>query len=262
ELRPLLVKLERGTEDAAHLITLLKSFNLPTETALAPCFLALIPEGDSYGYFGKTIKASDGWQAPVEEYTTYLSENSVEYSHSKRSLLGTKPFMVGSMARLFFFSDKLGKTAKDIFDKSPLAQKNKRVSSLWNNFAQAIEIVEAIERATVIIEILLTSKIAGTENTDFKNKLKAGRGVGAVECPRGTLYHSYTLDESGNITAADMITPSAQNSAHIELDIRKAAELELKKAPDHLRSTLETLVRAYDPCNTCATHMVSVRQLK
>lgn len=261
ELRPLLLKLERCTEDAAHLITLLESFHLPTETQLAPCFLALIPEGDAYGYFGETVKASDGWESPVEEYQTYLSENSVEYSHSKRSLLGNKPFMVGSMARLFFFSEKLGKTAKALFEKSPLSQKNKRISTLWNNFAQAIEIVEAIERATVIIEILLTSKIDCSENNEFKNKLRAGRGVGAVECPRGTLYHSYTLDENGNITGADMITPSAQNSAHIELDIRKVAELELKKAPDRLRTTLETLVRAYDPCNTCATHMVSVRNL-
>jgi coenzyme F420-reducing hydrogenase alpha subunit len=26
-----------------------------------------------------------------------------------------------------------------------------------------------------------------------------------------------------------------------------------------LQANLETLIRAYDPCNTCATHMVSVR---
>lgn len=260
ELRPLLVKLERCTDDAAALCILLESFNLPADATVTPCFLALIPEEDGYGYFGRNVRASDGWESPIDEYQKYLSERSVAYSHSKRSLLGTKPFMVGSMARLYFYSDRLGTTARNYFERSPLVKKN--ANTLWNNYAQAIELVEAIERATVIIESLLTSKIEMGEVCDFKKLVRPGRGVGAVECPRGTLYHSYTVDEGGKVLSADMITPSAQNSAHIELDIRSVAENEIKKAPDALRTRLETLVRAYDPCNTCATHMVKIRHLK
>ncbi len=56
-----------------------------------------------------------------------------------------------------------------------------------------------------------------------------------------------------------MVTPSAQNTARIEADIRTVVQEQMGKViPSVLVSTLETLVRAYDPCNTCATHMVQV----
>lgn len=75
----------------------------------------------------------------------------------------------------------------------------------------------------------------------------------------GTLYHAYTIDENGTVTAADMITPSVQNSGRIELDIREVVACATNLEDPGLQSGLETLVRAYDPCNTCATHMVRVR---
>jgi sulfhydrogenase subunit alpha len=256
ELASVSPKMQRGADDAAYLCTLLRSLRLPMSTSTDPCFLALIPEGETYGYFGKTVQASDGWQAPTDDYQKYLCETSVAYSHSKRSLLHSKPFMVGAMARLYFSSERLGKTARDIFEKSPLA--GKKANALWNNLAQAIEIVEAIERAAVIIETLHRHK-SETKTPNLKDSIRAGWAVGAVECPRGTLYHSYRLDEAGVILEADMITPSAQNTAHIELDIRNVAESEMKSSPERLRTRLETLVRAYDPCNTCATHMVAIR---
>ena len=53
-----------------------------------------------------------------------------------------------------------------------------------------------------------------------------------------------------------MITPSAQNSARIELDIKEVVSQNINE--EDLMPNLETLVRAYDPCNTCATHMVSI----
>ena len=83
-----------------------------------------------------------------------------------------------------------------------------------------------------------------------------------MECPRGTLYHYYELDERGRITAADMITPSAQNTARIELDIATVVNQYIGKEDSQLEANLETLVRVYDPCNTCATHMVQVRYVE
>jgi sulfhydrogenase subunit alpha len=256
ELEPLLTKLQRGAEDAMTLAELLESFNLPGDSNVTPCFLALVPDGDCYGYFGKEVTASDGWHAPVSDYQKYLSERAVGYSHSKRTLINSKPFMVGAMARLFFFSERLGATAKTLFERSPLAKKS--ANTLWNNFAQAIEIVEAVERASSIIQTLLDKYIEVGKVSEVKPSIRAGSGVGAVECPRGTLYHSYTLDDKGTVMKADMITPSVQNSAHIELDIKTVAEIESKTSAEQMRTTLETLVRAYDPCNTCATHMVKI----
>ena len=126
--------------------------------------------------------------------------------------------MVGSLARLYFFADRLRPSARAIYAKSPLAAGNS--NTILNNLAQGIELVEAIDRSVEIIDILL--KMPASQPASHGGggvAIKAGKGVGAVECPRGTLYHCYELDETGKVVAADMITPSAQNTARIEEDI-------------------------------------------
>lgn len=261
DLMPLLRILDESRAYALHLCDLLSGLPLPIERTAEACFLAVVPDGPGYGYFGEVVRASDGWEAPVANYKEYLHERVVAYSHAKRSShLGGKPFMVGAMARLFFFADRLGKTARSVFDKSPLA--SGKTCSLWNNLAQAIEILEAIEQSIVIVEQLAAGRFESDESPHLAGLVKAGRGVGAVECPRGTLYHYYELDEKGKIVAADMITPSAQNTAQIELDICTVVEQQMALDPALLQGSLETLVRAYDPCNTCATHMVQIRRVK
>ncbi|HMP54177.1 MAG TPA: hypothetical protein PKD05_21715, partial [Candidatus Melainabacteria bacterium] len=140
---------------------------------------------------------------------------------------------------------------------------------------QAIEIVEAIERGIAVVRELLESspewlgkkprqEIPGSFE-ELSDKAELRRGVGSVECPRGTLYHDFSVDSAGMVVEANMITPSAQNTARIELDIREVVGTLLKRGgleeeiERNLHTDLETLVRAYDPCNTCATHTVSVR---
>ena len=90
-------------------------------------------------------------------------------------------------------------------------------------------------------------------------KVKAGRGVGAVEVPRGTLYHDYTVDENANITSANCIIPTAQNLFNLENDMKKLIpELIPRKEEKEIQLLLEMLARAYDPCISCATHLVEV----
>jgi sulfhydrogenase subunit alpha len=258
ELKPLLLKLDEGRDLALRLHDILAELSMPIERTTDPCYLALIPDGEKYGFFGTRVRASDGWEAPVDKYQEYLSERVVAYSHAKQSVSSGKPFMVGSMARLFFFGDRLGRQARILFEQSPLARG--KTCTLLNNLAQAIEIVEAIERAMEVIGILSDQHFTAETLPNMEPYVKAGRGTGAVECPRGTLYHYYELDDKGTILSADMITPSAQNTARIELDIRSVVEQQMDEEPALLQTNLETLVRAYDPCNTCATHMVQVRR--
>ncbi len=238
---------------SVDLSTLVLTFQPPVRRLTEPKFLCLIPKGDHYGYFGDTIKSTEGWQRSIEEYQSYLHEEVVSYSHAKKSTVDGKPIMVGSMARLALFSDRLNGEAANIYKDSPLAKGDH--NTIWNNAAQSIEVVQAIQRAAALIDDIVSIE---KKDTCFPKDLKtaAGKGTGAVECPRGTLYHHYQLDENKTIVKADMITPSAQNTARIELDIREVVANSKSKA--EVMPHLETLVRAYDPCNTCATHMVSV----
>lgn len=258
ELEPLLETLNQSLDLAIDLCVLLKTFKPPVKRLTQPIFLSLIPNSAKYGFFGDTVRSSDGWEDGIDNYKQYLAERVVPYSHAKRSDAGGKPIMVGSMARLFHFGDRLVGEARSIYETSPLA--NGDTNTIWNNLAQAIEIVEAISRASEIVRSLLLRPDSEGKERRSVVQATAGHATGAVECPRGTLYHFYDLDDSGTILAADMVTPSAQNTARIELDIKEVVGSSYEAGNElGLESHLETLIRAYDPCNTCATHMVQVK---
>jgi sulfhydrogenase subunit alpha len=258
-LHELLPEIESLLETAIQLCDLLMSFEPPCARTSEPVFMALIPAGEHYSYFGDRVRCSAGWEASIDEYKEYLGEYVNAYSHSKSSSARGQSLMVGSMARLQLFSHLLSNNAARIFQISPFAKGD--YNSLWNNLAQAIELVEALVR----VETLIRSYLSDEQMIHKTNSLIAAnyskiRAAGAVECPRGTLYHFYEADGNGKITAADMVTPSAQNTARIEQDIREVVTLalsqEMPPQESQIKDHLETLVRAYDPCNTCATHMV------
>jgi sulfhydrogenase subunit alpha len=242
---------------ALQLAEQLLFFNSPVRRETQPVFAALIP-GETYGYFGTRIQTTDGQELDIQEYREYLGEVVVPHSHAKRSEFGGRSFMVGSIGRLQLFHQLLQPTALGMYRQSPLAAGD--TDTIYNNFGQSVEIIDAIEQCIKLIHRIQELDRTNQElRPDIKALPKAGMTVGAVECPRGTLYHSYSFDEQGAVVAADMVTPSAQNTARIERDIYEVVESSSAVAEAELQQRLETLIRAYDPCNTCATHMVRIQ---
>jgi sulfhydrogenase subunit alpha len=89
-------------------------------------------------------------------------------------------------------------------------------------------------------------------------QVRAARGVGALEVPRGTLIHEYSFDDEGIIQSANVITPTAQNLANTERDLRTAVERLLASevgSEATLKLKLEMVARAYDPCISCSVHV-------
>lgn len=84
-------------------------------------------------------------------------------------------------------------------------------------------------------------------------------GTGAIEAPRGTLFHNYEIDEKGIIQNANCIIPTNQNLNNIEMDMKKLVPEILDKSEDEITLLLEMLVRAYDPCISCGTHLINVK---
>ncbi|MBE6470209.1 MAG: Ni/Fe hydrogenase subunit alpha, partial [Coriobacteriaceae bacterium] len=64
------------------------------------------------------------------------------------------------------------------------------------------------------------------------------------------------LDDEGRIVHASIMTPTCQNLANMEDDIRVLAEKLLAEgvSEDFIRLEVEKLVRAYDPCLSCSVH--------
>jgi len=90
-------------------------------------------------------------------------------------------------------------------------------------------------------------------------KVKSGTGVGAVEVPRGILFHNYQVDEKGIIIKANCVIPTNQNVNNIERDMKKLVPEILYKSDEDITLGLEMLVRAYDPCISCSAHFLNVK---
>jgi sulfhydrogenase subunit alpha len=88
---------------------------------------------------------------------------------------------------------------------------------------------------------------------------RAGRGTAITEAPRGLLIHSYTYDDQGRITAADVVTPTALNAASLEMHLRQAVTQCAEREEAVISRRLEMIARAYDPCISCSVHLLRRR---
>jgi len=244
--------LQKAGADAMKAIDLLSTLELPTFAESPTLYAALDSTDGIYGYFGKEILVSSGERLDIHDYRKLTNERTVPHSHSKHSLFSERPFMTGSLARLILNEKKLKGQAKVAQEKLRLKLPTNNIFA--NNWAQAVELVFSIERSLEILEELLREGMK--EEQPPKVKPKASTGVGAVEVPRGTLYHSYQYDQEGKIVEADIITPTAQNLANVEKDFRAALERLPKEPKESMAFKLEMVARAYDPCISCSVHLM------
>jgi sulfhydrogenase subunit alpha len=256
QLLDLKEQLKRGLEQSLITIDLVSGLQVPNFCTSPNTYAALSSNGSEYSLLGDKIALSTGDTEDIGMYREICNEGVVTHSHAKHSRFNAKPFAVGALARVALNGEKLSGAARKANEKLSLSSHSDNM--LYNNAAQAVELVYSIERSVEIIDELLTRGIR--QEKPIEVKTKASTGTGAVEAPRGTLYHNYSFDEKGRLTEADVITPTAQNLANIEKDLRVSVENligELKEK-ESLAPKLEMVVRAYDPCISCAVHLVEV----
>jgi len=242
--------------DAVRAVELFASLEYSTYSEADMVFMSVNAPNKQYGFAGESILISNGKEVNVEDYKKLTSERVVSHSFAKRSMYQDKPFTVGANARLVNMGKRLDGQAADLFKEhySDRWLKN----PLMNNLAQAIEMVWSLEHMPELVD-----KITSLENPPIEQPTREdGAGTGAVEAPRGTLYHHYEI-KKGLIDVSDIITPTAQNLDDIERHMRLTAERMLaeEKGDDEIRLGLEMVARAYDPCISCATHLVTLKRI-
>jgi coenzyme F420-reducing hydrogenase alpha subunit len=162
-------------------------------------------------------------------------------------------YMVGALARFNLNADLL----------LPLAAKTAAAFGLkkgccnpyWNSVAQVVEAVQVVEHSLRLIDELLT---AGIRPETPRAAPREGEGAGAVEAPRGVLFHRYAFDGKGRCVRANCCIPTNQNHANIQKDFEALVPRVIHRDQDEIRQMLEMLVRAYDPCISCSTHYLDV----
>ncbi len=190
---------------------------------------------------GKTLGVN------IKEYKQNIEEELRENSTAKFGKFQNREIMVGALARLALAPS---------VDEKTLGVGLNFQNPFHNNFAQAIEILRYHQKAKEIIEKLLLVDL--TCDVGISPTSQVGyvgyKGIGAIEAPRGGLYHEIHLDEKGIITYANIITPTVQNLTSIEKSSQALLDQTKNIEKEKRERLLNMLVRAYDPCITCAVH--------
>jgi coenzyme F420-reducing hydrogenase alpha subunit len=213
-----------------------------------------LKKDEEYAFIDGTIVTTDGFSYPIEDYRKVTNEWLVPYSTAKWTKHNRDSYMVGALARFNNNFDQLHPRAQEA--AAALGMKPMVTNPFLNTAAQAVEMVHSIEDGIEIIDELLTRGIQPEEPPEVD--LKAGEGVGSCDVPRGILFHNYVYDENGICTEANCIIPTNQNWANVNADLKAFLPQILDKPQDEIRLMLEMLVRAYDPCISCSTHLLTV----
>lgn len=263
ELRDLLAKLKEAlAKDVPPTLDLFASLKFPSFERKTDYVSLKHP--DEYAYYDGIIFSSETGETKHRDYKNKVKEDVVLHSTAKQAKGPFKPYMVGALSRFNNNADLLMPGAKEAAKKLGLSAPN--YNPYFISVAQIVESVHNIERMIYLIEELLRNGIKdeAVEKRTIAGwsaklpKVKKCWGVGAVEVPRGILFHEYRLNDDGLIVWANCIIPTAQNLANIEDDMRALVPTILDKPKEEITLLLEMLVRAYDPCISCSVHMLKV----
>ena len=216
-------------------------------------FVALTAE--NFDFLEGKIRNTKGLCIEENQYSDYLHRVVIPYSQSVGYKFETDTYMVGALARLNLNSNGLHKDTKK--DAKKFLRVFPSSNIFHNNLAQGIEILHSIDHS---IEIIESNDFK--EEEPIKIKTKKCTGVGLIEAPRGTLFYKLVMDKDGLIKEGRIIVPTQQNQINMELDIKNLVQNNLKTlSKQQLEYEIEKLIRAYDPCISCASHFLKVNWL-
>lgn len=208
---------------------------------------------DDFDFIKGNITTSDKQVIKDDEFFDHLHRTVIPYSQATGFEFEGREYKVGALPRINLNRKNLHKNTKN--DAAKFLKVFPSQNIFHNNLAQTIEMLQCIDNS---IEIL--------ESSDFrpekpvKAKRKSGTGIGVIEAPRGTLYYELNVKEN-SIRDGTLVIPTAQNQVNIQRDIKTLVEDDLSQSKDRhtIEHDIEKLIRAYDPCMSCASHFLKVR---
>lgn len=218
-------------------------------------------KGGLFTFDGGQVQICSGEGAPLgsfsnADYASHMEEYTEDWSYLKFCRLkGGQPYRVGPLARLNIVNG-MGTPEAD----RALAEYRKRFgrpvqAALAYNIARYVEFLWACERAK---ELLQDSALTEQKTRVPVGRVVSKRGVGIIEAPRGTLMHDYTVNEAGIIERCNLIVATCQNNYAMDRSVEEVARRVIRdgKPVDGGANLIESVIRAYDPCLSCATHMI------
>ncbi len=252
KIRKVIVLLKEAESLAKKFVDFVFQLQIPRLEEVSQTY-AVLESPREYLVKGNDIILSTGRRIPAEEYQKVFMEVVAEGSTSKIVTVDNGSLYVGSRARVNAYYERLRELENYVKVLSPPSR-----NPFDNVRAKAIEILYTIKNVRDKLSELADRRLK--LRVDFT--VREGEGVGVLEAPRGLLIHHYRVDSDGRIVYANIITPTVFNARHIEECAEQLAVQELRSGSldvEKLRRLTMMLVRAYDPCLPCATHVVVYR---
>jgi sulfhydrogenase subunit alpha len=231
----------------------LPGFERPTE------YVALKQtDPPTYTFYHGDIASTDyDGTVAVNDWKTVANEYVTDQSTAKWARWHRDSYAVGALARFNLNGALLSPTARAVAEMFGL--RPGCGNPFLNTVAQLVEAVHVVETSIELIDELLSR---GLKAETVTVSPRAGKASGCVEAPRGILFHEYEFDRKGNCMGADICIPTNQNHANIQRDFEALVPQILDEPEDQIRMKLEMLVRSYDPCISCSTHLLEVQFVK
>jgi NAD-reducing hydrogenase large subunit len=170
-------------------------------------------------------------------------------------------YRVGPLARLNIASHCGTPLADEELKEFKALGKNGVVQSTFHyHYARLIEVLFCLEGVKEILEDpeILSDRVSSKA---FVNNVE---GVGVAEAPRGMLIHHYAVNPQGMIVWANMIIATEHNNLAYNKAVTQVAKkyVKAKQLQEGMLNRVEAVIRAFDPCLSCATHAVGQMPLE
>ena len=217
-----------------------------------PLYVA-IKHPAEYGLNEGRIVSSDGIDVPIWGWREAFHEEQHEGTNALHARTNDgRTYMLGPAARVTLNADQLHPIAREALDASGLAQQIAR-NPYWSIAARAVELIHASAAALDIVNAYEEPARPFVPWTP-----RGGETGWGSEAPRGICWHHYDVDDNGHVIGAQIIAPTGQNQGMIEQDLSGFAPQVLSLPRTEATVRLEQLIRAYDPCISCATHFLTL----
>jgi len=247
--------------NAQRLVALFTHYDRWPEASTVSHMLCMEPDkGDeAYPMFGSRVYFNGPEPFDVQGYRSYICEQVlVDHPAKIGFLMADKPVKTGALARTSRFFSRLNPLAKEAFNASMMDFAN----PFHNNIAQAVELLHYLEEAACLLGDMegtdLKAAIADRNTIRQEALEKQGpwpcRGVSAIEAPRGLLFHDVSIEKDGTVSDYNIIPPTNLNLSGLDEEIELLLRAYESEPDDQKVQLIEDLIRAMDPCITCAVH--------
>jgi F420-non-reducing hydrogenase large subunit len=234
------------------------------------CYMGMVDENNKVAFYDGMVRVVDCegreiYRFSAQQYRDFIAEHVEPWSYMKFTYLkprgwkgftegpDTSIYSVAPMARLNASDGMATPRAQEAYEEFYRVLGGKPVHhTLANHWARIVEMTQAAERMQLLLDDPeIISQAVRRIPTGVPRE-----GIGAVEAPRGTLFHHYQTDDRGCITMANLIVATQNNASRIAMSVEKAAKGLIKagEVSEGLLNKVEMAFRAYDPCLGCATH--------